>query len=75
MAADGDNIAVQIARMEERFEALSGRLDKVTESVEALNRLAIQGRMAIIVLVALGSFVGWVLAQAESVRGLFLGKH
>lgn len=65
---------VQIARLEERLEAITARLEKVSESVDGLNKLAIQGRMAIIILVAIGSVAGWFLAQASVIKGLFLGR-
>lgn len=74
MAPADDNLIVQIARLEERLSAITDRLEKVSSSVEGLNKLAIQGRMAIIILVAIGSVAGWVIAQVGAMKGIIIGR-
>lgn len=69
-----DNIDVQIARLEERLAAVTDKMDKITQSVDGLNKLAIQGRMAIIVLVSIGSVVGWFVAQVGAMKGFVIGR-
>lgn len=59
---------VQIARLEEQMREVNWKLERATSQLNELNKLAIQGRVGIVLFVSVGTVVGWFIAQATAVK-------
>jgi len=76
-----DNLDRQLTRneqeMDDRFRELKKEIDdrfkEMQQAIDTLNRLAFLGRVVIGVVMALGAFSGWALAQWQTFKSV-MGK-
>lgn len=73
MRDDDEELSRQVFILTERLNVLTKSVERVDKELESLNKLALQGKMAIWVLITLGIGAGWLASQVLTLKQIVRG--
>ena len=59
-----------LVRIDERQKALTQKVDHIEKRVDDINAQAQRWKGGVVVVLGIGAFVGWLLAQTKAIRDL-----
>ena len=66
---EGDH--VEIALLKQALQQDEERIDRLEKRVSLIDRKVLTGQIGLVVLIAMGTFVGWVVSISSTVRTWF----